>query len=347
MKSGLERRARNLYIDPSSGQWHVRVMINGNSVVRVFDTRRQADAAILALKHRKTAEQLGLVVPGDTPNIGKCLDQYIDDAEVRGLAPKTLRNYDLYRRHIRQVIGGRRPAILSNVIVNDYVRQRRRAGAGNLHIQIELRFLHTVIRDVLGQAFLVWSVPKLYDRQQHAPRPVPPDAEVAAVFHALEGTPYQRAFLICLLTALRQADACALVSTDMTDGVILTGMQKRRGQPIAVPVVATLAAALAGIDGAFTPKAQTVRAGLAYRTRNLPRPWSGLGRLRATAATWASHAGATDDNVGVMLGHTVGSVARAHYIRSTLPLNDPFIEVRRQLLEHVEARFLAAIQTKK
>jgi len=348
MKTGLERRARNLYHDPSSGQWHVRVMINGDSIVRVFDTRRQADAAIIALKHRKTAEQLGLVVAGGIPTLAACVADYIDRAEIRGVAPGSLENYRRYARHFARIIGARRSPALTNGDVLDYVRTRRREGVSVVTVLIEVRFLHTAIKGTVGQAFLTWAVPKLYDPAQAAPRPIPTDASIAATFTALEGSSdLRRAFLIALLTALRQSDACSLLSSDIVDGVILTGMRKRRGSPIAVPVVDTLAAALEGVDGPLTPPPEKVVAAIKWRTRHLSPPINGLGFLRSTAATWASAAGFTDENVGVLLGHRTSSVARRHYIRASMPLRDSFIDVRRSMLEAVESRFVRAIQTKK
>ncbi len=73
--------------------------------------------------------------------------------------------------------------------------------------------------------------------------------------------------------------------------------------------------------------------------------WNGLGHLRPTAATWASEAGFSDEDIDALLGHSAWTLARKSYIRSPrLVLNDPLIPKRLEMLKAVERRFLEAIE---
>ncbi len=165
------------------------------------------------------------------------------------------------------------------------------------------------------------------------------------------GQPEALAVLLGLLTALRPSDVMGLTDEHIIDGIIHTGMQKLRGKALAIPVVPTLAVALEGITGPLVarPNYRSVSHYLFKATEHMSPPWRGTGRCRHLAATWSSEAGFADDDIGVLLGHTgAKSIARRHYIRSKQTrLADPFIELRREMLEAIEARLAASIQGSK
>jgi integrase len=81
---------------------------------------------------------------------------------------------------------------------------------------------------------------------------------------------------------------------------------------------------------------------LRHHTKALDKPWNGVQSLRHVAATWVSEEGFTDAEVGILLGHTVPSMARRHYIR---PAADPWVVLRRRMLTAVEDRLEMAYAT--
>jgi len=331
--------------DPETGRWHVRVMVNGERVRRILTSRREAEALIAGMKRKKLAAQLGLAVVGSGPTLGTCVDNYIEAAEARGIAPKTAANYRRIGRRAKRILGARKQAWLNNHDIAEFVRTRRADNASKTTIEGELFVLRAMLRDGAGWAAITWAMPRLIDQNENAPKPIPTDDEIAALCLAVsDHPPIYRAVLLGILTAMRVGDICTLTSNEVHDGVIVTGMHKRRGRQIAVPMVATLAEALEGIEGPLALPAYGLRSGLRWHTRHLSDPWNGISILRSTAATWASEAGFTDESVGVLLGHQVHTVARKHYIRSRLPLRDPFIETRREMLETIEARLLVALK---
>ena len=328
--------------DPASGRYHTRVQIDGRRVQRWFETRRAAEVYLIAARQDQVAASLGLIVDDQGMTIDGAFEEYIGDAEVRGLAQPTLRGYRQVRTAVVRHFGTRKGCRLDRRDVQGYAKHRRNRSVKGSRIEAELKFLQTVLRHTVGQSFLTWEVPRMVDPDQAAPRAIVGDDEIASSYHAVAGRPdVQRAIVIALLTALRQTDVLRLTSSDLTDGVLIVGMSKRRGQPIAVPVVETLAAHLEGVEGKYTPTHDSMRMYMRRRT-----PWYGVGHLRAVAATWASEAGFDDDEVSALLGHARHSIARTHYIRAPrVLLRDPYLDTRRAMLETVEARFLEALDT--
>jgi hypothetical protein len=331
--------------DPLSGSYHIRITVGGKRISRVVGSRRQAEAIVRGLKHQKLATDLRLVVDGPGPSLGDCLSDYITDAEVRGLAPKTLQNYRAVRSNLERILSSCRQPRLQNKEISEYVRARRADGTSSKTIETELSILRSAIKATVGPECLTWSTPGTLDSDEAAPKPIPLDQEIAAVYLALEDCkPLQRAVVLGLLTALRQGDVLELESTDVADGLIIKGLGKRRGRQIAIPVVPMLARSIRGVEGPLTVPAQSLRSGMRRHTQHLPKSWSGIGKLRSTAASWASAAGFTDQQIGVLLGHKGSTISKRRHIRTVMPLADPFIELRRAMLSAIEVRLETAIE---
>jgi integrase len=332
--------------DPMSGNYHIRITIGGKRISRVVGSRRQAEAIVRGFKNKKITDDLRPVGDGNVPSLGECLADFIADAEDRDLALKTLQNYRAVRSNLERTLSPCRQLRLQNRDVSEYARVRRSEGVSKKTIESELGMLRSAIKAAVGPDYLAWSTPVLLDSDVAKPRPIPSDSEIAAVYLALEDCrSLQRAVVLGLLTALRQGDVLALESTDIADRVIITRVGKRRRRQIAIPVVPMLAKAIHGVEGSLTAPASSFRAEMRRRTRHMPKPWQGIGKLRSTAASWASAAGFTDKQVGVLLGHRGSTtVARRHYVRSVIPLADPLIELRRAMLSAIEARLQTAIR---
>ncbi len=170
------------------------------------------------------------------------------------MAASTLLDYRAVGKRLVKHLGAHHLPQFEQSEIMDYVKLRREDGAGARLITRELKLLATFLKGTVGISYLTWSIPRLVDATENATKPIPSDEEIAAVYGALDSRPdVQRAFLLGLLTALRASDVCSLESTDKVNGVITVGMRKRRGTPIAVPVVDTLKDALKGVEGKLTP----------------------------------------------------------------------------------------------
>jgi integrase len=325
----------------ANGSYYIRLRVNGKEILKAFPSERAAKNALGALKQRKVAADLGLVVRDSGSTLSLLIDQYIGDAAIRGLAESTLTDYRAVGKRLINHLGKRHSPLFEQSEIMEYVKARRGDGAGAPLITKELKMLGTFLKNTVGISYLVWSIPRLVDATENAPKPIPSDEEVAGVYKALESRPdVQRAFLLGLLTALRPSDVCSLDSGDRTNGVITVGMQKRRGQPVAVPLVKTLTDALKDVEGKLAPSVSAVKMVLQRRKTG----WNGFGHLRPVAATWASEAGFSDEDIDALLGHSAWTLARKSYIRSPkLVLADPLIPKRLEMLKAVEKRFLAAL----
>lgn len=326
--------------DPKTGSWWIRIRVNNREIRATFSTRVLAENALNALRQQKKAAQLGLATVEPAETLQSLTTRYIEDAQARGLSDATITDYKAVSKRLVNHFGKRHHPRIQQHEVLQYVKARRQAGAGARLITRELKLLQTFIKSTVGVSFLTWSVPKLV--QDKTQKPNRSDSEIVDVYRIMADRPdVQRAILTALLTALRPSDVHSLSSSDLVDGVLLVGMQKRRGSPIAIPVVATLATAFENISGTLVASAGATKAAF---QRSLIG-WHGVGHLRATAATWASEAGFPDEEIDVLLGHSQWTLARRHYIRSTrLVLADPNLELRRKMLEAVEKRWLASLK---
>lgn len=332
------------------GRYHVRIMVNRQLIRRILPTRREAQSLIRDLKREKMRAELGLSSGMTTRTLAQCVEGFIEAAEQRGVMYSTADRYRRVGRTLLKVFGRRRNPQLTNADVAEYVAARRADGVTGRTIASELSLLRTFLRGTVGPSCIAWATPTLYDARQAAPKRIPSDLEVAGLFETLRPRPpYYRAALIALLTALRPADVLRIGPRHLEAGaegqpILVLGMQKRRSLEIVIPVVPMLWRALEGVtDPTYGPPSRSIQSfgsGLRNATRDLVPPWNGINILRHTAATWSAEAGFTDDEVGVLLGHRVKGMARQHYIR---PSSDPYVGMRRPLLEAVAERLEIAL----
>jgi integrase len=281
----------------------------------------------------------------DAQTLSQCVEGFIEAAEVRGVMVSTAARYRRVGRQLLEVLGRRRSPRLTNGDVMAYVKARREAGVSGRTISSELSLLRTFLRGTVGPAAITWAAPRLYDPDQEAPKPIPRDWAVADLLQVLRPKPpWHRAALIALLTALRPADVLRLGPQHLNRNergwpFLVVPMQKRRGAEVVIPVVETLFRELepvtSGLYGPTVTGVASFGSALRHHTKALQKPWNGVKILRSVAATWASEEGFTDAEVGILLGHTVPSMARKHYIR---PAADPWMVLRRRMFEAVEAR---------
>ncbi|MCD4747829.1 MAG: hypothetical protein K8R59_00530 [Thermoanaerobaculales bacterium] len=332
-----------------NGKWRVSRRSIGGKIIRgTFLT--QADARMFrdTIDRQRLRARVGPVLANDAPkSLEEAMDEYISDAEARGLAAVSVRSLEAARKTILKHIDGNHGVVLDRHDIIDFVRNRRNDGAGSFTITRNLQVLHTMIKHTAGQAALTWGVPRLIDSDEAAAKPIPPDTDVVTVYHLVAHRPeVQRAMLIALLTSLRPGDVFRLDSSDIVEDVIVAGMQKRRGQPIAIPIVPTLSTALDGIKGPLTASHSITKMVLqrattkAVAAKQIESIWYGVQNLRRIAATWASLAGFDHTDVDILLGHEAWSLARKSYIRRRRNiLADPYIELRRKMLESVEKQW--------
>lgn len=79
----------------ASGNWYIRLRLNGESIPVYADTEAQCKAEAIALKSgilKKAAESK------KSPTLGECLDEYISGREGI-LSPSTIRGYTMIRNH--------------------------------------------------------------------------------------------------------------------------------------------------------------------------------------------------------------------------------------------------------
>ncbi len=310
-------------------------MIKGINYRKTFTHRDDAREWLRRLERQAA----GLVVETPRLALAPCIEAYRQHLVDHNRAVETRIYYERIGATLAAHLGpGADLAALTQEAVRAFVAARRAAGAGDARIAKELSALHAMSK--LAGLTPGWKVPSF--SRAPAPRRLPPDHEVAAVYRALSRPDLSRAFLLALLCGLRPSEVHrAEWSWVDLQARTLTVQASKAGGEHQTYITDTLAAALAtpGL-GRIVPLSETAIRSAVYRrsvTLELAHPWTGLEALRHACATWAFAAGFTTYDCDVLLSHKVTSVARVSYLHAhNLPL-------KRRMLEAVEARFLAAL----
>lgn len=330
--------------------YHVRKRLGGGGKVkhRTFSSRTAAEVYLRALE----LEAAGIPTRLAPAAIGEVLEQFIEGRSRLGRAQVTITDYRRVTEMIKRTLGAHASIHLRADEVLAYVDARRGHGAGVARILKELSLLRTAIRRTLGPRSLSWDLPEL--KRPPSKRRLPPDVELGAVWAALQRADHRLAFALPLLTGIRQQDVWEATwdwlrfdprewdRTPDHERILEVHMSKMRGRPHLVWVSSTLAGLLWGGGGAgerivgCTPP--SLHMTLYRRSLGWAHRWHGIGHLRHVAATWLAQTGDfTDAEVGLILGHAVGGIARLHYIK------DLAIPLRKRAAEALEARLLQSI----
>lgn len=172
---------------------------------------------------------------------------------------------------------------------------------------------------------------------------VPADLEIARLYLSLDDPRMRRAVLLGLLAGMRPSEILRADSSwvHREAGEIQI---PPRGQKTSVtnrlPIVATLAGELAGVEGRLVPMSTTAIRGVLLRRSKrlrLTPPLNGLETFRHTAATGALEETGNQSAVDLILSHaTIGSTR--HYTQLAQA-----VAPKRAALELVEGRFLRAL----
>jgi integrase len=326
-------------------RWHARKMIGGRVIQRSFPTKRLAVMFLETMVADAVASIYGIEIAEAPRTLEDVFDEYIGERKLYGRSEQTITHYRWASVGLYKHLGKTHSPVLNRATVNEYVSRRQQDGATNAAIIRELKVLRTVVRHVVGEQALTWQLPAL--NVPPAVRLLPSDTEILAIWQALEDRPDVRtAIILGVLTGMRAGDVLQAGPSWRRGELIDVPMSKRRGIVNTLPVVATLAAHLDGLEAPrYVPcTAASIKMVLQRLTRprdkDTPplvataRPWHGLGHLRHICATWAAQAGHDEESVGLVLGHAGRTVARRHYI------TDESVAAKKKVLESVEKRWL-------
>ena len=324
-----------LAYDAAAKRWRVRRMIAGRIVKRSFRTRQTA-VDFIGLLERQAA---GLHLPTPSLTVGDAWTAYKEHLTSHLRSADTIAYYAKIMARVFEYWHADTSADLDKAAVMAYVAFRRQHGSGEATLLKELKALRSMIR----AAGLTpgWGLPALSPGHTH--RRVPPDHEIASVYLALKRPDAERAFLLCLLVGLRPSEALAAEYSwvDRDAHTIRVHSRKTKVHFTTWAAPTLLAALPPDASGRIVDLSETALRSLLHRRTaalRLDPVWTGLEGLRHACGTWTHEAGATPEEVDLLLGHVKpGSVAQKHYLHAAN------VTLRKRWLEVVERRFLAAL----
>jgi len=323
----------NIAHDKVTGRYHVRVMVRGRVVQRAFPTRRAAVMFHEALVLDAAAQAYGLHTDVGPRTLEDAIEEYITDRRLYGLSEVTLSDYNNIAKRVYGHLGKSFPIHLRKRDINEYILLRQADGAGNRRILRELKMLRTMLKNTVGPEVVTWAIPALV--LENIDHSIPTDEEIGTVYSSARED-VQTAILLALLTGMRAGDVFRASPRWRTDNLLAVEMSKRHGLVNVLPIIPTLKTRLDTLSSPLyvTSSKDAVKMAL----QRGEGTWSGVGHLRRVCATWASQAGFSEEDIGLVLGDAGATVARRHYI------DDEGIKRKRRVLKAVEKRFLKAIE---
>jgi integrase len=322
-----------------SGNWRVRVWHHGSLYTKTFRSKRNAQDYLELLERQAASLPL--------PEVGKTLAEvkaaYLKRLAAKGRAHETTAFYEKVWTRLLSYWAPTTRANLDKEQVWAFITFRQQHGrVGGGSVLKELAALAAALRE--SDVEVAWKVADFDLSVEHTHRRLPPDAEIAQVYSTLGRADAQLAFLLVLLAGIRPSEAILAEHSwlDREASTITVRSRKTRSE-FTTWICPTLAKALPPPgEGPLVGLSETALRSLLHRRTaalKLDPVWTGLEALRHACATWAHEAGATVEQVDLLQGHVKrGSVAQQSYIHAAN------VTGRRLWLEHVERRFLAALE---
>lgn len=310
-------RGPHLWLDTTTGIWHVRAFTAGRRVLRSTGERdRRRAEAVLA----QTIIELQQPKPPLQPTVADILDLY-SAARAETHSAKQLANSC---RQVRDVIGWLPACDVKAAHIRTYIARRREAGRADGTIAEELRKLRAALRWAAGEGIVAmprpWRIPLSPRPRERWLTVAETDALVAS---AVE--PHARLYLILALhTAARSSAILELPwsAVDLERRIIAYPAKLGGKRRVAVPINATLLAELRRASDHATTEWVIEYGG--KRVTRMNGGWRGALRrsriahctrhdLRRTAGSLMLQAGVPLELVSAVLGHRSTAITRAVY----------------------------------
>ena len=310
-------RGPHLWLDETTGIWHVRDFQAGRRVLRTTGERDRGRAqavlaqAIIELQQPKAPPQ---------PTVADILALY-SAARAETHSAKQLANSC---RQVSGVLGWLPAGDVKAAHVRTYIARRREVGRANGTIAEELRKLRAALRWAAGEGFITmprpWTIPlRVTPRERWLSRPEA-DALVAA---AVE--PHAKLYLMLALhTAARSSAILELpwAAVDLDRRIVAYPAKVGGKRRVAVPINDTLLQALQDARDHATTGWVIEYAG--KRVTRLNGGWRGALKrsgiahctrhdLRRTAGSLMLQSGVPLELVSAVLGHRSTEITRAVY----------------------------------
>jgi integrase len=318
------------------GRYRVRVVVRGRVIKRTLPSRRTAEL----FRDQVLASRAGLRWT-DVPTLAEALEAYRQRCIGAGLSSYTVEQYEWLTVAILRHLGAETRGDLIQADADAYVTARLAEGGKPNTIKLELAHLRRCL--LAASVPVEWTAPKL--KTVSNPRHVYRDLEVARVYLTLGDARVRRGLLLGLLAGMRPTEILRAQSSwvHLESGEIQIPPQRQKTSVTnRLPLVATLARELEGVEGALVPMAEAaVRAALRRVSArlSLEPELGGYETFRHTAATWALEATGDRGVVDLILSHSIQGASR--YYTQLAQVVAP----KRKALEAVESRFLAAVAT--
>lgn len=270
--------------------------------------------------------------PPVLPTLGAILDGYERDRSGKPHSP-TL-GYNV--RHLKSILGDLPADLLTKETAQNYMRRRRRMGAGGAPRRVKMRPLSdaTLRRELLTlRAALRWAVKASWIvREPHVEAPEPGlgrdrwlTREEAARLLQSAGQPHIKVFIALALYTAGRAGALTSLRWDQVDfvaGTVDLGIgsgNKRRARHIPLhprlrPILEEAAATRTTdyvVEHGGAPVAST-KVGFRNAAARAGLPGVTAHVLRHTAATWMAHRGVSLERIAAYLGNSVATVEKVY-----------------------------------
>lgn len=192
-----------------SGRWRNQLFVGfderGKRQYESFTADTRAEANLLAAKRKQELEDgIRKKTHPTTMTVGEAIDQYIEDRSAI-LAPKTIREYKGYRRRYMQGIMRIKLSALTTETVQREINQAARLYSPKT-VQSAWGLCYTAIHAAVPEMIFSVKLPKKIKREMN----IPTNAELLALFAAVEGKPLEIPVLLAATCGLRRGEIAAL-----------------------------------------------------------------------------------------------------------------------------------------
>lgn len=192
-----------------SGNWFVRLMINGKRISHTAPTKKECDEWMLKMKSSHV-DGHG-IIHIETATIGDIMDSYID-SRTHVLSPSTIRGYRMVRNNHWQFIIDKHPSAIKNwqSVVNDEAKKYSSKTVKNAWgvLSASLRAVGYSVPDV--------RLPQIVPVEKEFLEP----SQIHILIDAVKGKDIEMEVLLAL-HGLRRSEAFALTKKNIVNGQIL------------------------------------------------------------------------------------------------------------------------------
>jgi integrase len=276
-------------------------------------------------------------------NLGELVELYL--AEVaEDVKAVTLEGYTRLLSRLLSVFGPQHPLFFDQMEIQEYVRDRRHAGIGRGIIK-ELTCLRSAIHYYQGDTS--WHIPKFLYRLPKQAAHIPTDMECRSMLASLSPNA-SLALLMAALAGLRDAEVYRMTwdCYAQSEGILRIPAEVRKTNSVnVVPVVTLLSDAFHACSESDSHCARLRHSRaivdvsssiVKQELKNVTGgKWYGLQPARRYLVTTLEDVGFHPDHIAYITGHS-----RKH-MASRYSHGSEQLELKRRMLEHVEARLVA------